>query len=412
MPDRQGRSGEIGLEPTFGWASLAPRALARAQAQLNEQGQGVRDEVGFLLLHQRYADRFFPGTSVLHTRLRYALFVPWQFGDQAGRPPAAAESELRKAEVALAKRLKDGEEYGVIGGLTWPRIADQPPSSTYWSALDAWGILRRDGRGRVPSRRIVQTRLAIGRPTLDDEDRPLLDFEPPFVVLPKRPPNWDGAAPLSFDLEPEERVFLRERLIQVLAPAPLRHPSLLSQLVRHDVRPPASLWAKAVTRHAGPDAAPLRRARSVAALAAIGRGIYAALVEDLREHLDRRETPRYHRTYLPQLVEDHGSQAMELEQVGLRLVEADIGLLPDRLRRLMSETLAWLASGERDPMPLLAAYVAAEGRKLLRARLADTASGRTRRAEWEAPDHPLGYPLHYRWSSVRGLLSDLRGSTS
>ena len=40
--------------------------------------EGVRDEVGVLALHTTYANRFFPGTSVQQTRLRYALFVPWQ----------------------------------------------------------------------------------------------------------------------------------------------------------------------------------------------------------------------------------------------------------------------------------------------------------------------------------------------
>jgi len=34
------------LEPSFGWVSLAPKALARARAQLSDGGQGVRDEIG------------------------------------------------------------------------------------------------------------------------------------------------------------------------------------------------------------------------------------------------------------------------------------------------------------------------------------------------------------------------------
>jgi len=56
---------------------LSPDAIRRAEARLREEIQGVRDEIGFLFLHQAYADRFFPGTSVQQTRLRYALFVPW-----------------------------------------------------------------------------------------------------------------------------------------------------------------------------------------------------------------------------------------------------------------------------------------------------------------------------------------------
>ena len=39
--------------------------------------QGVRDEIGFLALHQAYANRFFPGTPVLHTQVHYFLFMRW-----------------------------------------------------------------------------------------------------------------------------------------------------------------------------------------------------------------------------------------------------------------------------------------------------------------------------------------------
>ena len=61
------------MEPTLGWTLLSRDALRRAETQLRDEVQGVRDEIGFLAVHQAYADRFFPGTSVLHTRLRYRL---------------------------------------------------------------------------------------------------------------------------------------------------------------------------------------------------------------------------------------------------------------------------------------------------------------------------------------------------
>ena len=67
------------IEPALGWSYLSREALARAKAQMDEESMGVRDEIGFLTVHQRYADRFFPGISVLHTRARYAVFVPWLF---------------------------------------------------------------------------------------------------------------------------------------------------------------------------------------------------------------------------------------------------------------------------------------------------------------------------------------------
>ena len=57
------------MKPGLGWVLLSRDALKRAETQLKENAQGVLDEIGFLALHRAYADRFFPGTSVLHTRL-------------------------------------------------------------------------------------------------------------------------------------------------------------------------------------------------------------------------------------------------------------------------------------------------------------------------------------------------------
>ena len=51
------------IEPALGWTYISREALARAKAQMDEESMGVRDEIGFLTIHQRYADRFFPGTS-------------------------------------------------------------------------------------------------------------------------------------------------------------------------------------------------------------------------------------------------------------------------------------------------------------------------------------------------------------
>jgi hypothetical protein len=76
---------------------------------------GVRDEIGFLLIHQGYADRFFPGTSVLHTRLRYVLYVPWMYEKlRKGPPLKSVNFAVEQAETELAGRLLNAGE-GVIG---------------------------------------------------------------------------------------------------------------------------------------------------------------------------------------------------------------------------------------------------------------------------------------------------------
>jgi len=45
---------------SFGWTYLSRDALRQAEAQLVGEAAGVRDEIGFLIIHQRYADQFFP----------------------------------------------------------------------------------------------------------------------------------------------------------------------------------------------------------------------------------------------------------------------------------------------------------------------------------------------------------------
>jgi hypothetical protein len=41
------------IEPTLGWTYLSREALARAKAQMDEESMRVRDEIGFLTIHQR-----------------------------------------------------------------------------------------------------------------------------------------------------------------------------------------------------------------------------------------------------------------------------------------------------------------------------------------------------------------------
>ena len=169
------------VEPTFGWTYLSREALARAKAQMDEETMGVRDEIGFLTIHQRYADHFFPGTSVLHTRARYALFVPWLFEDLAGKVGLAAQRALRERERLLAGRLKDAGEAQVIGSRVFPKPSSQPPSTVYWNALSVWGILRPRQDSRTVSREQTHRLLkAVASPT-DDDGQPLVSFEPPFV---------------------------------------------------------------------------------------------------------------------------------------------------------------------------------------------------------------------------------------
>ena len=272
----------------IGWVLLSREAVARAEEALASNEKGVRDEVGFLALHQGFADRFFPGTSVLHTRLRYVLFVPWLMEKVAADAATDIARRFSAAETALAGQLKAGPDpHGIIGGRVWPRETAQPPSMAYWSALGSWGILRQQSDGSLPSRTQTLRRLARRsarlRSRLTDDDGGVLDDDTtsPFVSLPCPPKAMRvRGEPLDFALSSFERNFLYRHLLGVRRPDTTSR-SLLARLTEAGVGPAADdLWVTEIADVAdSEDRAALVTARQAAALAGIGRGVYAALVE-------------------------------------------------------------------------------------------------------------------------------------
>jgi hypothetical protein len=255
------RAGEAGLS-SFGWTYLSRKALRRAEHQLSGAGEGVRDEIGFLILHQRYADYFFPGTSVLHTRLRYALFVPWIYQTLFEEAPSGRVTDrLERQEVRLARRLKNAKERGVIGGLNHPRPTTQPPSVSYWAALGTWGILRKQD-GRLPSRSQLHALLQRKqRKAFDDDGQALHRAELPFSALPPPPTDWAGSEPLTFDLAPREAEFLHRQFVDLRHATRPGHLSVLARLAAGRQVHADACYAPSIAELAKEDAASLAHVR-------------------------------------------------------------------------------------------------------------------------------------------------------
>lgn len=389
----------------FGWTYLSRNALRRAERQLSGAGEGVRDEIGFLILHQRYADYFFPGTSVLHTRLRYALFVPWIYQTLFEEAATGRVAErLERQEVRLAGRLKQAKERGVIGGLNHPRATTQPPSVSYWAALGTWGVLRQQD-GRMPSRAQLHALLQRKqRKAFDDDGQALQRAELPFAALPPRPDDWEGSEPLRFDLAPREVEFLHRQFVDLRPAARPAHLSVLARLAASRKVHADTCYAPGIAELARDDAAKLCRAGHAAALAALGRGVYAALVETLREEEDGQPTSNIHRAHLPRVLEQYGTDAGRLRLP--ELIE-DVGILPPAVTEALDSTLQWVNGGARNVMSLRDVYERAEcARKNQRARLSRI-TGASRRLDWNNEEHTPAEPLHYRWSVVQSLLGDL-----
>ena len=407
------------MEPTIGWAGLSRSALRRAEAQLTAGSLGVRDEIGVLSLHTAYANRFFPGTSVQQTRLRYALFVPWVIRGLLSKPGVKRSQvwqALEQAELQLSRRLPDKEGEGTIGrSKDGPVVI--PPSQSYWVALNAWGILYAGPRGDRPSRAEMRSRWELwpdgrhqGRQETDDEKRPLDVKRPLFHPrLPEPPAGFFGTGSLDFRLRPEDRTFLRTRLLETRRSCD-GQPSFLAALVRAGVAPSANQhpWSPRLMALAdAADREALRRAEQAAALSRVARALYNAAVEALQEG-DGLAASNQHRGWLQEIVE------CDAETAG-RLVVADLprdGVAIAGMAGVLDTIQAWLVRGSRDPLEpriykTMSAWEASR-KGPRRAKLPQTAASQAARAGWQGEATPKAEPIHYRWARVRAFLADLK----
>lgn len=403
------------MKPTLGWTMLSREEIRQVERSLAEGEQETRDEIGFLLIHQGFADRFFPGTSVLHTRIRYALFVPWVYHHAAFHARGGdIEAKVRRLLIGLAISLKEGgrENHDVIGGDKLGHLTTQPPDRVYWGALRVWGLLLPGVESRTEALRRLR---ASARSAALDDDGGRLDDEPTevFAGMPQPPEGWgDSHASLKFTLHPHEREFLRGQLLSLTRPGD-EAPALLSQLVGagvtfHDssTQLPHDLDACA---DGADDRLALRVARDAAALAAIGRAVYGALVEQLLAQEGGPDDNKF-RNQLRRHFDLYGTAAADCD---LNAAKSLLPNLPPHVREVLRETQAYIRGNKPENFPrLLPYYRASEVRRKSsrRARLINTPRGAQRRAEWK-PDRHNTDPLHYRWRVVRKMLTDLNGDS-
>ena len=323
------------------------------------------------------------------------------------------ERRVTKFETDLAGRLRYLD--GTIGKRSYPEPTSQPPTFVYWTALGTWGFLKRRPDRTWP--RKTQLHRAIERHTVphrlfDDDGYFLDDVHEFFIRTPKAPKGWrnhDGI--LSFKMPKGERDFVRRQLVGVSKSEYDGRPSLLSGLAKNveeiNIDSNPRPWSNDILRIAdAEDRQALLRSRKAAALSAVGRAVYAAMVETIREK-DGLPTDRRHRNHLPVVLRDFTKPACNLE---LDELHAEIQGLPCYLHDVLDATLNWLKK-PKNPLALRDVYAKAEEtRKGGRARLPGSLSAKERRAEWQPEEQTLAEPIHYRWPNVIRLLKDLKGA--
>lgn len=137
---------------TFTWMDYRDDDAKRVREALAAfEEKGMIDPLGFGVVRDAFSDLLFPGTSTLHTRPGYLLFVPWIFQrlDRYGGGADGAGTKVRNLEVELIEALLRGSEdkSGIIGRFSRERTK-QLPSYAYWSALERFGIRYFEGSQR------------------------------------------------------------------------------------------------------------------------------------------------------------------------------------------------------------------------------------------------------------------------
>ncbi|MDO8144515.1 DUF6361 family protein [Isoptericola sp. 178] len=218
---------------SFGWLDVDAQQRQKMLEVVDLfREQGTVDDLGVGTIRDAISDLLFPGTSVLHTRLRYVLFVPWLMQRAAHKSsPTEMSAEFRRLEFRLITSLMaGGETQGVIGNRARTNLK-QLPSAMYWSALDAWGV-RDVATADAYFRRMHDTR-ALQRRTAATDDPESRAFVPASGIdqhLPPAPDELLNATGLA--LAPAEEQYLSDRI------AASTRGSMLAWLVHH---PPGEL---------------------------------------------------------------------------------------------------------------------------------------------------------------------------
>lgn len=166
-----------------------------------------RDELGIGQVRDAFSDALFPGTSTLHTRARYLLFVPWCYLAAQSRGISGARLERRVSdnERALIGGLTEiGATEGLIGRVAGVAVKTLP-SALYWGALRQYRILRVEEPLNALGLR------ATAEPDQDElADRAVTAWSP---TLPAIPTGFPRHPESGFELCRDEALWLQERML-------------------------------------------------------------------------------------------------------------------------------------------------------------------------------------------------------
>jgi len=194
---------------TLSWLDTSAEEQRRVRELIALYTQSEsRDELGIGQIRDAFADGLFPGTSTIHTRARYFLFIPWLYQQGATTRSGTkltvwTDIQERKLIGAL-KHEGIGAGEGLIGRVAGPSVKTLP-SAIYWAALGRYGILTRDVAPDMLG--------ALGSAPSADEELAVRSSQDWSATLPAPPPGFPGEVAGGMALRPAEAVWLRECIL-------------------------------------------------------------------------------------------------------------------------------------------------------------------------------------------------------
>lgn len=278
----------------FGWldGDDSQRSAMLEVVKLFEDTSTV-DELGIGSVRDTFSNTLFPGTSTLHTRVKYFLFVPWLVNDVARHrwPADRSLAELRSRETKLISALLAGEEDQGVIGRDAKATLKRMPSELYWASLEHVGIRRWRTSIAGYFRNAGQHSRRTDDPDVDDVVTERLGM----ANLPPMPADLLEAA--TFALSAAEAEFLKVRIAEAT------RGSLLAWLVvNYPSSAALSIWEHEGRQEFPPDLAALVDEARRVHLTATGPALLYNLI--LAELTGNDEVRDEYQTYLSEWADE------------------------------------------------------------------------------------------------------------
>lgn len=364
-----------------------------------------RDELGIGQIRDVLSDALFPGTSVLQTRARYFLLVPWAYQYAAGRRGGRdLNARARTIERQLVEVLRKGDEEGVIGRVVGYHVKNLP-STMFWSGLRRYGILAQD---KSPAQ-LTGVVTSVGDGIDELVDRQVGEWHP---TVPPWPDGFPSVLEGDLSMSQSEAEWLRERIVETCVG------SLLAHLVTTDRSPAnsAAPWDDPACLSAPEPAAHLLRlAQGFSLIMSGGALLYNVLVAERYEAsgFSRVAEPvadraQAYQEWLAKLDNHHRLVSEWRPDALWELVDAAGARVTYRTRAFVEAWASSVASGAvaealTDPSGALRILITNREQSIKRgqSRLTNTRL----LASWGGASGTS--PLTFRWTQVRRIVTDI-----